>query len=73
LCVSELSAQNLYQNLKQCHLGMCNPGDLVCSLQGTFNPVQLARSRDRKAALKRAPKSLVEAIQDQNTALRTYK
>jgi len=52
---------------------MCNPGDLVCSLQGTFNPVQLARSRDRKAALKRAPKSLVEAIQDQNTALRTYK
>jgi hypothetical protein len=52
---------------------MFSPTNLVCSLQGTFNPVEIVSEEERKAMLKFVPKSLREEVESGKTVLRTYK
>ena len=51
---------------------MFSPTNLVCSLQGNFNPVEIVDDEDRKAMLENVPKSLREEVESGKTVLRTY-
>jgi hypothetical protein len=49
------------------------PTQLVCSLQGNFNPVRrVVDPLERAELLQHCPKSLLEEIQDDCSVLRTY-
>jgi hypothetical protein len=51
---------------------MFSPTNLVCSLQGNFNPVEVVSDQERKAILDTVPKSLRDEVEAGNTVLRTY-
>ena len=51
---------------------MFSPTNLVCSLQGNFNQVEIVNEDDRKAMLERIPKKLREEVESGKTTLRTY-
>lgn len=51
---------------------MFSPTNLVCSLQGNFNQVEIVNEDDRKAMLERVPKKLREEVENGKTILRTY-
>ena len=50
---------------------MFRPTQLVCSIQGTFNPIHTVSSEDIKT-IKRIPKSLKNALRGEESTLRTY-
>lgn len=54
---------------------MFSPTNLVCSLQGNFNIIQVVSDEDRKAMLAAGlvPKSLREEAENRDVVLRTYK
>ena len=56
-------------------VGMFQPANLVCSIQGTFNPVHLVRSKDREKIIKEIPDEEIQKILQDNRKipLRTYK
>jgi hypothetical protein len=51
---------------------MFSPTNLVCSLQGNFNPIEVVSEEQRKAILETVPKSLRDEVEAGNTVLRTY-
>ena len=51
---------------------MFSPTNLVCSLQGNFNQVEVVTGEDRKAMLDAVPKKLREEVENGKTILRTY-
>jgi hypothetical protein len=51
---------------------MFSPTNLVCSLQGNFNPVEVVSEEERNAILETVPKSLRDEVEAGNTVLRTY-
>lgn len=51
---------------------MFSPTNLVCSLQGNFNHVEVVNGEDRKAMLDAVPKKLREEVECGKTILRTY-
>jgi hypothetical protein len=50
---------------------MFPPKDLVCSIQGSFNPVHYVGTRDREA-IKHIPASLKDEVKKGKSLLRTY-
>ena len=48
------------------------PTQLVCSLQGNFNPIRIVRSEERLELLERCPKALQEDLDVGQSVLRTY-
>jgi len=51
---------------------MFSPTNLVCSLQGNFNRIEIVSGEDRKAMLEAVPKKLREEVESGKTVLRTY-
>jgi hypothetical protein len=51
---------------------MFSPTNLVCSLQGNFNPVEVVTPEERKGMLDLVPKSLRDEVESGTTVLRTY-
>ena len=51
---------------------MFSPTNLVCSLQGNFNPVEVVTDDERKKMLECVPKALREEVESGKTELRTY-
>lgn len=49
------------------------PTQLVCSLQGNFNPVRVVPPDERALLLEKCPKSLQEELDVGGSVLRTYK
>ena len=49
------------------------PTQLVCSLQGNFNPVHRVGQEEREEVLSRCPKSLLDELELGESVLRTYK
>jgi hypothetical protein len=49
------------------------PTQLVCSLQGNFNPVDIVSPEERAELLERCPKSLIDEIRNGSSVLRKYK
>jgi hypothetical protein len=50
---------------------MFPPKDLVCSIQGSFNPIHYVGTRQREA-IQHIPKALKDEVKQGNTVLRTY-
>lgn len=51
---------------------MFSPTNLICSLQGNFNQVQIVDGEERKAMLQCVPKKLREEVESGKTTLRSY-
>ena len=79
-----LSKPNFFGNLGQNDNGdpmytlgrmsfdMFSPTNLICSLQGNFNRIEIVSGEDRKAMLEAVPKKLREEVESGKTVLRTY-
>eukprot|EP00536_Pseudo-nitzschia_multiseries_P009411 jgi/Psemu1/242117/estExt_Genewise1.C_2610049 len=51
---------------------MFSPTNLICSLQGNFNRIEIVEEEERKAMLEQVPTKLREEVESGKTALRTY-
>jgi hypothetical protein len=51
--------------------GMFRPTCLVCSIQGSFNPVHFVNGDDKRA-VERVPRSLEAEMKEGSNVLRTY-
>ena len=51
---------------------MFSPTNLICSIQGNFNHIEIVGEEDRKAMLHLVPKKLREEVESGKTVLRTY-
>ncbi len=71
-CLGENDNGDPMYTLGRMSFDMFSPTNLVCSLQGNFNPVEVVNEEDRKAMLEAVPKSLREEVESGTTVLRTY-
>jgi hypothetical protein len=71
-CLGENDDGDPMYTLGRMSFDMFSPTNLVCSLQGNFNPVEVVNEEDRKAMLEFVPKSLREEVENGATVLRTY-
>jgi len=71
-CLGENDNGDPMYTLGRMSFDMFSPTNLVCSLQGNFNPVEIVNGEDRKAMLDLVPKSLREEVETGETVLRTY-
>lgn len=71
-CLGENDNGDPMYTLGRMSFDMFSPTNLVCSLQGNFNPVEVVSKEDRKTMLEAVPKSLREEVESGETALRTY-
>lgn len=71
-CLGENDNGDPMYTLGRMSFDMFSPTNLVCSLQGNFNPVEVVNDEDRKAMLEAVPKSLREEVENGTTVLRTY-
>lgn len=71
-CIGHNHESEPLYSLGQMSFDMFRPTELVCSIQGTFNPVHYLGKRDREA-IQNVPRSLKEELKKEKTLLRTYK
>jgi hypothetical protein len=71
-CLGENDNGDPMYTLGRMTFDMFSPTNLVCSLQGNFNPVEVVSDKERKAMLATVPKSLREEVLSGKTTLRTY-
>jgi hypothetical protein len=71
-CLGENDNGDPMYTLGRMTFDMFSPTNLVCSLQGNFNPVEVVSDEERKAMLETVPKSLREEVESGKTVLRTY-
>ncbi|KAL3924198.1 MAG: hypothetical protein SGILL_001189 [Bacillariaceae sp.] len=71
-CLGENDNGDPMYTLGRMSFDMFSPTNLVCSLQGNFNPVEVVNEEDRKAMLQYVPKSLRDEVESGATVLRTY-
>jgi hypothetical protein len=71
--LGETSAGDPMYTLGRMAFDMFVPTQLVCSLQGNFNPVHVVPPEERACLTEKCPKSLAEEIGNGGTVLREYK
>lgn len=71
-CLGENDGGDPMYTLGRMSFDMFSPTNLVCSLQGNFNPVEVVNEEDRKAMLEAVPKGLRDEVESGTTVLRTY-
>lgn len=71
--LGDTSAGDPMYTLGRMAFDMFLPTQLVCSLQGNFNPVRRVGDEERDQVLTRCPKSLVDELERGGSVLRTYK
>jgi hypothetical protein len=71
-CLGENDEGDPMYTLGRMSFDMFSPTNLVCSLQGNFNPVEVVSKEDRLSMLDAVPKSLREEVENGETVLRTY-
>lgn len=71
-CLGQNSHGEYLYSLGRMSWDMFCPTDLVCSIQGSFNQVEVIPLRDRVELVEAAPKSLSKEIKDGDTVLRSY-
>lgn len=70
-CIGTNEDHEYMYTLGHMSFDMFRPSNLVCSIQGTFNPVHYVGTRDRES-IHHVPKSLEKEVMQGNTILRTY-
>lgn len=71
-CLGENDSGDPMYTLGRMSFDMFSPTNLVCSLQGNFNPVEVVSEEERKKMLECVPKALREEVESGKTVLRTY-
>jgi len=71
-CLGENDSGDPMYTMGRMSFDMFSPTNLVCSLQGNFNPVEVVGTEERKELLEKVPKSLREEVESGKTVLRTY-
>ncbi len=71
-CLGENDDGDPMYTLGRMAFDMFSPTNLVCSLQGNFNPVEVVSDEERKSMLEQVPKALREEVESGKTVLRTY-
>lgn len=71
-CLGENDNGDPMYTLGRMAFDMFSPTNLVCSLQGNFNPVEVVSDEERKSMLEQVPKALREEVESGKTVLRTY-
>jgi hypothetical protein len=71
-CIGKNADNEYMYTLGHMSFDMFRPTNLVCSIQGAFNPVHYVGTRDRES-IRHVPKRLEEEIKNGNSLLRTYK
>jgi hypothetical protein len=71
-CLGENDNGDPMYTLGRMSFDMFSPTNLVCSLQGNFNPVEVVNEEDRQTMLEAVPKSLRDEVERGETVLRTY-
>jgi len=71
-CLGENDNGDPMYTLGRMAFDMFSPTNLVCSLQGNFNPVEVVSDEERKTMLEQVPKALREEVESGKTVLRTY-
>ncbi|KAG7352113.1 plastid lipid-associated PAP/fibrillin family protein [Nitzschia inconspicua] len=71
-CLGENDNGDPMYTLGRMSFDMFSPTNLVCSLQGNFNPVEVVNEEDRQSMLGAVPKSLRDEVESGKTILRTY-
>lgn len=70
-CTGQNADGEFLYSLGHMSFDMFRPADLVCSIQGTFNPVHYVGTRQRES-IKHCPTDLKDEVQKGNSVLRTY-
>jgi hypothetical protein len=71
-CLGENDRGDPLYTLGRMAFDMYSPTNLICSLQGNFNPVEILDEEQRKHMLEFVPKALREEVESGKTVLRTY-
>jgi len=71
-CLGENDNGDPMYTLGRMSFDMFSPTNIVCSLQGNFNPVEIVTDDERNKMLELVPKSLREEVESGRTILRTY-
>lgn len=71
-CLGENDNGDPMYTLGRMSFDMFAPTNLVCSLQGNFNPVEVVTDDERKQMLECVPKALRQEVESGTTVLRTY-
>lgn len=71
-CLGENGRGDPLYTLGRMSFDMYSPTNLVCSLQGNFNPVEILDDEQRALMLEAVPKALREEVESGKTVLRTY-
>lgn len=70
-CIGQNDEGEYLYTLGHMSFDMFRPSNLVCSIQGSFNPIHYVGTRQREA-IKHVPRTLKEEVKQGNTVLRTY-
>ena len=70
-CLGFNENRELQYTLGRMSFDMFKPGELVCSIQGTFNPVHVL-DRAKVESIKHVPKALSKDIKSGDSAVRSY-
>lgn len=71
-CLGENDYGDPMYTLGRMAFDMFSPTNLVCSLQGNFNPIEIVSDEERRTLLKTVPKTLLKEIESCTSVLRTY-
>lgn len=71
-CLGENDHGDPLYTLGRMAFDMYSPTNLICSLQGNFNPVEIVDDEQRERMLEAVPKALREEVESGKTVLRTY-
>jgi len=71
-CIGRNERGEFEYTLGQMSFSMFSPNDLVCSIQGTFNKVEVIRDEEARRKLEDLPKALKAEVKRGESILRTY-
>jgi hypothetical protein len=71
-CLGENADGDPLYTLGRMSFDMFSPTNIICSIQGNFNPIEAVGEAERKMILQAVPKSLREEVEGNNSTIRTY-
>lgn len=71
-CLGENEDGDPLYTLGRMSFDMFSPTNIICSVQGNFNPIEAVSEAERAMILQAVPKSLREEVENDNSTIRTY-
>mmetsp|Transcript_38653 Transcript_38653/g.93450 ORF Transcript_38653/g.93450 Transcript_38653/m.93450 type:complete len:579 (-) Transcript_38653:281-2017(-) len=71
-CLGENEDGDPLYTLGRMSFDMFSPTNIICSVQGNFNPIEAVSEAERAMILQAVPKSLRDEVENDNSTIRTY-